>query len=142
MSRITEITSNLHLGDANVPVADLKALGITKIINITPEVVWDWPAENVYRIPIDDSYTFEPPVLMQFIQKMEEWEKDISYIHCHMGISRSPSFAIAWLMHRDRVKSEQAVDRWQAYLDFLRVYRPQINPHPAIRHSVLKYFGV
>lgn len=45
------------------------------------------------------------------------------YVHCHAGISRSPTFVLAYLMEFHACTYEEASE-------YLRKYRPQICPNP------------
>ena len=125
----------------------LKELGITAVVNLTPD---DDGCEaagfKVLRIGIDDAAEMLRPdvTIARFLRQMEEWEAsgETVLIHCHAGISRTSVFAIAWLMHR-RGCNAQSDHRtmWSACEDEVGAARPIIMPHYLLKRAVLNYFA-
>lgn len=85
-----------------------------------------------------------PRHVWQFLVQMDQWEAEgeTVLVHCHAGISRISSFAIAWLMHKSGANRNSDLERmWdEAERRILKV-RPIIMPHPTLKDVVLAYFA-
>ena len=108
----SKIFPNLYLGSEYTAVNKkvLDELNIKAIINITPDVPNYFEKEGIYyhQIPVgDDLYTeiacyFEDAV--EFINSHIKNGKSV-LVHCRMGISRSPSIVIAYIMKTKNIAS-------------------------------------
>jgi protein-tyrosine phosphatase len=118
-----------------VPTA-LRDARITAVCNCT-EVSNDLdPTEfRCLRLNQPDGAAIYPEVLRGFFDWMMLARRDhlSVLIHCREGISRAPSFTIAWLMWCGL--------SWDAGEWVVRSARPQIRPHAELRRSILEYFG-
>lgn len=69
-------------------------------------------------------------------------------IHCAAGISRTPSFLIAWLMEAEREVPvgdwrpdyDAVRNAWSRHEDNIRTIRPIIQPHWRLKTSILAIF--
>ena len=79
-----------------------------------------WPPETVAQIVgfIDSRLARQVPVLVE----------------CEAAVSRSPSAVVAYLMHRDGLKADQALQK-------LRETYPPADPSARILDSLSAYFG-
>ena len=111
-------------------VIHLKSIGVTAVVNLQSDedlderaVQWDllWRFYvsrkiKVVRYAIDD---FSPSALSKKIEgAVNELDKLFKeghtvYLHCTMGINRSPSVAIAWRMREEKVPMADAVEQFQ-----------------------------
>lgn len=94
---------------------------------------------------IDDAATMVNPAvtIRLFLEQMEEWERDgeTILIHCNAGISRTSSFAIAWLMHKRGCNADSDLrGEWSRAEDQVGKVRPIIMPHVLLKRAVLNYF--
>ncbi len=128
-------------------VALLRATGITAIVNLTPD---DPGCEahgfKVLQLAIDDAAVMLDPVktVGRFIAQMEAWEAsgETILIHCHAGISRTASFAIAWLMHKRGCNASSDLKaEWSRAEDRVGAARPIIMPHYLLKRAVFEYFA-
>ena len=122
--------------DATVP-KELRHAGITAVCNCA-EVSNDLdPTEfRCLRLNQPDGAAIYPEVLRGFFDWMMLARRDnlSILIHCREGVSRAPSFTIAWLMWCGL--------SWDAGESVVRLARPQMRPHAELRRSILEYFGV
>lgn len=125
----------------------LRSLGITAVVNLTPD---DPGCSEVgfktLQIPIDDAVSMFDPVktIATFIARMEEWEAggETILIHCHAGISRTSCFAIAWLMWKRGCNAESDLKaEWSRAEDLVGKARPIIMPHYLLKRGVMDYFA-
>lgn len=142
----SKLTDRIYLSgfDATKNPAFLESLGITAIINLTPD---DNGCEaagfEVHQMPTEDGQ--EPAVgyVGEFIEVMKAFmeEGHIVLIHCHAGISRTSSQAIAWMMYeRGCHKDTDLRTVWSECEDEVRVVRPIIMPHYLLKRAVIQYF--
>jgi protein-tyrosine phosphatase len=138
MLRISEILPYLYIGnmhDAQQIIA-LKNMGIHSIINVTRDVKDNlkYGGINRFRIPIDDtprvdiSYYFQDAI--DFIERARE-NNDKVLVHCVMGISRSVTIVLAYLMIVCGYTYEDA-------FDYVKSIRPIINPNIGFRAKLLE----
>jgi predicted protein tyrosine phosphatase len=81
-------------------------------------------------IPIEDSKNHNlTPYFMQVIEWIEKARQDqkVVLIHCEMGMSRSASFVLAWLMYEKHLDHQQ-VDL-ATELTWLKSQRTMVSPN-------------
>ena len=93
---------------------NLNKNGVTHIINTTVDIPNHFTDDFKYlRISVKDNFTENIydhfMEVITFIKKAIN-EKGIVMIHCHGGISRSVSFAIAFIMNENKVSYNDAFD--------------------------------
>lgn len=125
----------------------LRTLGVTAIVNLTPD---DFGCEaagfKVLHLKINDAEAMldAKRTVARFIEQMDAWEAsgETVLIHCHAGISRTASFAIAWLMHqRGCHRDSDLRGEWSRAEDRVGHARPIIMPHYLLKRAVLEYFA-
>lgn len=122
----------------------LRNAGITCIANLTDEDFGCSRNFDTLQLNQLDQRDIPHALLDKFFAWMDEridrGEKVL--IHCHAGISRTPSFLIAWHLHRTGCNSESDLLReWSTAEDFLARLRPIIQPHYALKRSIIRYFS-
>lgn len=134
----SEILENfLYLGSFNSASnrQTLRLLDITEIVNATDNCDMPFTSDTTLRYlhcPIDDdpkediSVHFEPAIT--FLKEAEEARKKV-LIHCKMGMSRSATLVILWLMVSRRISLKAATDQ-------CRACRPFINPNPGFLQAL------
>jgi predicted protein tyrosine phosphatase len=146
-SNPSRVSDRLYLaGAATAREHDkLRELGITAVVNLTPDDFGCAEAGfKVYKVSIDDAVALDARHVAQFIAKMEDWEAsgETVLIHCHAGISRTSSFAIAWLMHKRGANPQSdLLTIWSQCEDIVGAARPIIMPHYLLKRAVLEHFG-
>jgi len=122
-----QILPNLYIGNLRSAKnkKQLKTVGITHILVASP-VEPEFPKQFNYKcINVDDS---DDADLAQHLQGCFEYidtaisSGGIVLIHCLVGISRSPSIAIAYLMFKDHLSYEEAAD-------FVKKKQPLMEPN-------------
>lgn len=123
---------------------ELKQLGITSILNITLESPNYFPKEfDYYNIRIKDAddvpihkYFYQ---CFQFIDSAMEKPGKCILLHCQMGISRSASLVIAYLMKARSWSLQKA-------FKFVKDLRPVVKPNRGFMKQLMdfdvKLFGV
>ena len=145
---MNKFASNIWIG----PLADginevkMREHGITAIANLT-----GYPmgmAEAGFKelvIEQEDGDEIPAENIAKFIGWMADRynEGDVIYIHCAAGISRTPSFLIAWLLHTVNAYGPDADLRglWSAFEDGIGACRSCIQPHWRLKKSILEYFA-
>lgn len=137
------LNDRLFLGDYNHATRKkvMKDLNVTHIVNCTqhPNEFEKDKEMNIkyFQIPLVDEnhqcigFYFEQ--VIEFIDKaMKEDDKNIVFIHCAAGVSRSSTITIVYLMKCHSMK-------FQVALQFVSERRSCINPNPGFRFQ-LKYF--
>jgi hypothetical protein len=146
---VSQLNEYVFLGSCVMAVKgkELKDLGISCIVNLTPEK-WGWEEQGFeeYQIPIDDGVSFDAEtILPAYFDRMDRWilaGKRI-FIHCHMGVSRTATFAIALMMHQRQAGTLNQDLRymWGMCEDEVRMVRPVIEPAYTLKRTVLLHFG-
>jgi atypical dual specificity phosphatase len=88
-----------------------------------------------HHIPIHDKIDVNIiEYIPEFVKFMEECcaENRIMYIHCQMGISRSVSFVIAYIMQKENKKLNDA-------FKFVKDRRPQADPNFGFMCQLMTY---
>jgi protein-tyrosine phosphatase len=143
----SKLTDRIYLSGfnaANNP-AFLAGLGITAIVNLTADD--NGLAEKgfeVHQISIEDGEELPIRFVAEFIEVMKAFmeEGHVVLIHCHAGISRTSTFAIAWLMYeRGCHKDTDLRTAWSECEDEVLAARPIIMPHYLLKRAVIEYFS-
>lgn len=142
---MVEIIKNLYLGD----LASLNDKGYVQnfdmIIDVnyyygsfkSPAKIYKeqglFPELQLKHYPIEDNnyedpFTFFDIIYDNINDGLKNNEK--IYIHCHMGISRSPTIVIAYLMKKNTWSRDQA-------LNYVKSKKPDIAPNS----SFMKYLA-
>jgi predicted protein tyrosine phosphatase len=126
----SEIIPNLFVGDY-LDAIECKSgdLCIKRVVNCTEELpnVTGMEGEDLYmQIPVNDQDTFEDTLvfyvhIQPFLTFMDKHPLDTHpvLIHCQMGVSRSCSMAVAYLVHTSVCKDVDAAYK------FVMEKRPQ-----------------
>jgi predicted protein tyrosine phosphatase len=125
----------LYLGDYSNALCKtkLKNLGVKRIVNISKDLNCPYPDDFEYlQIKINDRPS-EPlsvhlPRTYDFIQE----SPGPVYIHCQMGISRSPSVVIAYVGQRFNMSFDEAYE-------VVENRRPCIMPNHGFKLQVKEY---
>ena len=118
-------------------ILDLRRLGINYILNCA------YDCKNTHlpncitelHLKVRDESDFE---IFEYFEKANAFinqvrsKGGIILIHCKLGISRSPSFVLAYLMKYYNFSFENS-------LKFLRKKRPQVNPNEGFMNYLDKY---
>lgn len=145
-SNPSKLSDTLYLAGAATARehAKLRDLGITAVVNLTPD---DYGCADAgfktLHIKIEDAALIDPALVGQFIRQMEQWEQsgETVLIHCHAGISRTSSFAIAWLMHKAGCNADSDLRyAWSKGEDAVGRARPIIMPHFLLKRAVIQHF--
>ena len=118
--------------------AVLRALGVTHVINVTPDHP-DAKGESAdqlryLRIPANDSCDQDLSTYFSrasdFIDRAFAGAGATVLVHCRHGQSRSATVVAAWLMRRDPTLTSEAA------LSYLRECRPRVRPNEAFRKQL------
>ncbi|XP_014662955.1 PREDICTED: dual specificity protein phosphatase 16-like [Priapulus caudatus] len=111
----TKILPFLYLGsqvDA-LDVEMMQAHDISYVLNVSNNCLKSdsVPNEHFLRIPVSDNYKEKLipwfDIAFNFLDKVRE-SNACALIHCLAGVSRSPTFAIGYIMKRMRISSDEA----------------------------------
>lgn len=133
-----KVLDRLYLGDgADGRNAEaLRAAGITSVMNAQVESDQLGGAFTYLRLNHPDGEPIPRVLLDSFLTWMRR-EMSIPgvkvLVHCGAGVSRASALTIAYMM--------SVGFSWNEAEAFVRSKRPQISPHPALKISVLGYFG-
>ena len=102
-------------------------LGIRAVVNCTMDEEFIMEGEdNQYRVAVDDSCNQNIqdyfPGALGFMRKHTNLGHAI-LIHCVMGMSRSASMVLLYLMHEYKLSLKECYDQ-------VKIQRPFINPNP------------
>lgn len=134
------ILENLYLGSINF-ATDNRFLDDKKIFAIVSVMEDSHPFSNkainmrFHHIPIQDRFSVN---IIEYINECNDFIKNCHkdglnvYVHCAMGISRSISFVIAFLMETMNMKFDDA-------FKFVKQRRPQAEPNFGFHYQLLSY---
>jgi hypothetical protein len=128
----TKIQENLYLGDAqsSLNINFLREKNITAIVTVMPDIHPfrsnpEYSHFRFHHIPIHDKLDVNICehiyACTEFIQKCHFYGINV-YVHCAMGISRSVSFVIAYLMQTYKITFQNAYK-------IVKEQRPQADPN-------------
>lgn len=114
---------------------------VQHIINLAagdPDARYASDLVQVHPLEQDDAKPVPLETLQHYYQLVDRLSKP-TLIHCHMGISRAPSFAIAWYIRlaRQLDPARSAPELWAEAENRLRMTRPFIQPHHLLKASIL-----
>jgi len=109
-----EILKGLYIGNlrASKNRDFLDQHGITHVLTVANDIEPEFPKRYKYKIiNVDDSTEDD---LSQYFKKCCSFidkarKSGAVLVHCHAGISRSPSIAIAYLMYNEHMSYEEAM---------------------------------
>ena len=130
-----QITEKIYLGNEDTARDKelLKKLNISHILICAEGCEPFFPNEYNYKILyIDDA--IDENILSWFKEAFEFIDSSVNniYIHCVMGISRSPTIVIGYLMYKKKMKYEEAYD-------FVRNKRNAISPNSGFQEQLKKF---
>ena len=148
---LTKLSERLWLGGlADVETSEarehLRSLGITHIVNLAAGTDDELePLDHgftVLRVEQEDGEPIPRETIDHFLAWMKEHQDAKMLIHCAAGISRTPSFVIAWEMEQlDARGARNLASLWEGLERDIAAARPVIWPSGVLRQSVLDYFG-
>lgn len=99
------IVDNLYLGSAAHAAQKelLERLGITALLNVSPNCPNHWPERFEYEtIPVEDNSTADIKVhfvkAIEFINRVKSKGGKV-LVHCKAGVSRSATLCLAYLIY-------------------------------------------
>ena len=130
-----QITEKIYLGNEDTARDKelLKKLNISHILICAEGCEPFFPNEYTYKILyIDDA--IDENILSWLKEAFEFIDSSVNniYIHCVMGISRSPTIVIGYLMYKKKMKYEEAYD-------FVRNKRNAISPNSGFQEQLKKF---
>ena len=138
LGRMDKIIPRLYLGDDIVAqdLAKLNEKKITHILNITMNIPNKFEPQIKYKKLI--IFDTESQNIRQYFEAFEFLTESLSdesnsvLVHCNMGISRSSSFVIAYLMHKKMFK------KYKDALSYVRKRRPIVAPNKGFERQLIK----
>ena len=129
-----QITNKIYLGNEDTARDKeiLNKLNISNILICAEGCEPFFPNEFKYKILyIDDA--IDENILSWLKEAFEFIDSSINniYIHCAMGISRSPTIVISYLMYKKKMKYEEAYD-------FVKEKRKVISPNSGFQEQLKK----
>ena len=130
-----QITDKIYLGNEDTARDKelLNRLNISNILICAEGCNAFYPNEYKYKILyLDDSIDED---LLSWLKEAFEFidsSKDNIYIHCAMGISRSPSIVIAYIMYKNKITFNEA-------FDFVSKKRKVISPNSGFQNQLKKF---
>ena len=130
-----QITDKIYLGNEDTARDKeiLNKLNISNILICAEGCEPFFPNEFKYKILyIDDA--IDENILSWLKEAFEFIDSSINniYIHCAMGISRSPTIVISYLMYKKKMKYEEAYD-------FVKEKRKVISPNSGFQEQLKKF---
>ena len=130
-----QITNKIYLGNEDTARDKeiLNKLNISNILICAEGCEPFFPNEFKYKILyIDDA--IDENILSWLKEAFEFIDSSINniYIHCAMGISRSPTIVISYLMYKKKMKYKEAYD-------FVKEKRKVISPNSGFQEQLKKF---
>ena len=130
-----QITDKIYLGNEDTARDKvlLNKLNISHILICAEGCEPFFPDLYKYKILYIDDAIDEDILswLKEAFEFIDTAEKNI-YIHCAMGISRSPSIVIAYLIYQNKMKFEEAYN-------FVKNKRKEISPNSGFQEQLKKF---
>lgn len=101
-----------------------------------PNYFYNFPPEQRLHIPIEDTISASVlPHVPQFITFMEKHKDKRIYVHCQMGISRSATFVIIYLIYKyPGYKCDDTIN-------FVKMRRYIVQPNPKFLNEIKKFYN-
>lgn len=135
ISKADQVDANIFIGndEAALDIDWLKSKGITRIINCAMEIPnYHQPLIRYLRLdladgqnemaPVDDLYRVAEPAYRYIINTIKRDPNTKFLIHCKMGISRSASIVVYYLMRSKGLSYDRALEQ-------LKGVRPIVSPN-------------
>ena len=131
---INKISDKIYLGnfDGGREKEKLKKYGVTHILICGNNLI-DWhPNDFIYlTLPIEDNE--KQNISKYFCAAFDFIENSsVVYIHCTMGVSRSPTILISYLMRKEKIKLKEA-------MIFVKSKRLCVCPNKNFEKQLLDY---
>ena len=135
----TMIVPNLVWLGGTSDAQDIKAVkenGIKAIINLRTTRLRGVEGCDMHWHPLIDWYGNHPEMFADAVNKLIQLQKDKvpTLVHCHMGISRSPTVLATWFALDTGITFDEAID-------VIRKMRPFIMPCEGLRDLAKAYLG-
>jgi len=137
----SKILDHLYLGSEwnAMHREGLKELNVTHILNVTIEIDNFYPKEFQYErvglldLPSSDLLSYWHSTC-KFIKKVKDYG-GVCLVHCKMGISRSVSTVVAYLIKENKWSKEQA-------MNYVKSCRPIANPNEGFMKQLDEWEGM
>ena len=130
------IYKNIYLGDYRAAENEqyLKQYDILSVVNCAAELQMDYKDIKSYELYLHD--TPQERIIHSFEEGFEFVQRNLDHnilVHCYMGISRSASFVIFYLMK---------VNKWDydTCIKFIREKRPSADPNIGFEAQLKEYY--
>ncbi|XP_029735091.2 dual specificity protein phosphatase 18 [Aedes albopictus] len=141
ITAVSKLLRNLYLcGGSAATVPTMKELGVTLVINATtetelPNTPLPCDDTNYMRVPVKDNR--ETDLDQYFNQVADRIEEEsqrngIALVHCVVGVSRSASLCLAYLIKYHRMSLKDAYQH-------IKARRPQIRPNVAFVKQLMEF---
>jgi len=128
----------MYLGDWHLAanIHTLRSMGVTHLLNCAKEIPVYYSEGKTLHLEMDDTPSF--PIdeyfynAISFIEKALK-EDGVVYVHCAMGISRSATIVLAYMVFKG-MKLKDAIP-------LLKGARPIVRPNPGFYQHLLRYSG-
>ena len=130
-----QITDKIYLGNEDTARDKvlLKKLNISNILICAEGCNPFYPFEYKYKILyLDDAIDEDLLIWLKEAFEFIDSSKDNIYIHCVMGISRSASIVIAYIMYKNKMPFNEA-------FDFVSKKRKVISPNTGFKDQLIKF---
>lgn len=122
---INKITDTIYLGnmDAAFNIKKLKNLGIRKVLTVMSAFGNHYPENTFIHKTIDITDDYNSNIIRYFkdcLLFIDGYDK--VFVHCAAGMSRSPTVVIAYLMWKQKLSLNNAIN-------FVKNKRPEISPN-------------
>lgn len=140
-SRPSLVHRDLYVGNIwnATGLAKDNPLGIQAVLDVSTEPAYqEHPDIEYLHVPFHDGQEIPEECFnkcMAFLDKAYKEDKVI-LVHCHMGVSRSPTIAASHLLRRDKAFQDRTLEQ---ILDRFRMFRSIVGPSPDIVRSAKQH---